>query len=194
MSRIKLFIPAVVVAVAACSDVPSTPVLAPTSVASLSRDGGSGEAGRVEKLELRDQCDQASFDAALGAGTCVRKNGVPFDDFIAQITKDGFAGGWKINPDHLNDKPGTSLSVTNIGGETHTFTQVTNFGGGIVDLLNQLSGNTVVADGCANLDPLDPASFVPPGHEHDVSSLAAGTYNFQCCIHPWMRTVVTIRN
>ena len=106
------------------------------------------------------------------------------------MTKNQFVGAWKNNPDHFGDKAGTAIDVSNIGGETHSFTRVATFGGGIVPLLNQLSGNTTVAAECADLNP---ATLVAPGGHLHVAALAAGSYQFQCCIHPWMRTTVTLK-
>ena len=55
---------------------------------------------------------------------------------------------------------GDTFVAVNNGGETHTFTEVKAFGGGIVPLLNVLSGNPVPAPECLALDAED---FVPPG-------------------------------
>lgn len=66
-------------------------------------------------------------------------------------------------------------------------TRVAAFGGGIVPLLNELSGNLTVAPECTQLDPDD---FVEPGGTYTAPIDASGTLLFQCCIHPWMRTVV----
>ena len=74
----------------------------------------------------------------------------------------------------------------------HTFTEVAHFGGGIVPLLNQLSGNTVPAAECLNLEPDD---FVAPGatYAEEEPLDEEGTEHYQCCIHPWMRTEVHVR-
>ena len=78
----------------------------------------------------------------------------------------------------------------NRGGEVHTFTEVEEFGGGIVPPLNDLSHNPVVAPECASLDPDD---FVAPGATYREEALEhAGTARFQCCIHPWMRLEVKV--
>jgi hypothetical protein len=70
----------------------------------------------------------------------------------------------------------------------HTLTEVEEFGGGIVPLLNQLSGNNQVAPQCIALEADD---FIPPGgFDADDEVEEAGTELYQCCIHPWMRTVV----
>jgi len=43
-------------------------------------------------LIMQDACDPDSFNAAIGAGACVRNGGIKFDAFIEQLTKLGFVG------------------------------------------------------------------------------------------------------
>ena len=69
-------------------------------------------------------------------------------------------------------KVGDVLVATNRGGEIHTSTEVEEFGGGVVDQLNQLTGLTEVAPECA--------------------ALAGGGKMAPGGIHPWMRTEVRI--
>jgi len=176
----------------ACSDGASPAGLAPQRAPSLaSGSGSSGSGGSTQKVELRDDCDSASFNANIGPGACNRRGSVTFTKFIAELTSKHGVGAWWINPDKFGAKPGTALDVTNTGGETHTFTRVANYGGGFVPLLNDLSGNTTVAPECANVDP---STIVPAGGHLHTAQLAAGTYKFQCCIHPWMRSTATIKN
>ena len=58
--------------------------------------------------------------------------------------------------------------------------------------LNQLSGNTTVAPEC-----LDPAVFdsstVRSGQTIEHTFDERGVEKYQCCIHPWMRAEVRIR-
>jgi plastocyanin len=151
----------------------------------------SASAAGTQRIELRDDCDPKTFNQAIGAGACVGNGGTTFDEFVARLTKDHKVGAWRNNPDEVNVARGTSLSVHNIGGETHSFTCVTRFGGGIVDLLNQLSGNTTPAVPCAGQDP----HFIPAGGTVEAPlSSTPGTYLYQCLIHPWMRTVVTVKD
>jgi hypothetical protein len=82
------------------------------------------------------------------------------------------------------------MLAINRGGEVHTFTEVEEFGGGIVPLLNQLSHNTAVAPECQALAPSD---FVPAGGTTSDDVEEAGVEHYQCCIHPWMRTTVIAR-
>ena len=172
---------------AACADQTPTAPIQPR----LASGSGSG----VQEVKLRDDCEPTSFNAAIGAGACVKNGSVTFDRFIAELTEKRFVGAWKNNPDQFGARVGVTLAVVNIGGETHTFTHVAAFGGGVVPLLNDLSGNTTVAPEC-----VQPGSFVPipAGGTLTIPTgpggLAAGTHRFQCCIHPWMRTTVTAKS
>src|SRR5215211_1507490 len=83
-------------------------------------------------INMLDSCDPGTFNAAIGPGTCVRDGGVKFDDFIAQLTRLGFVGSWHFSRPVANARVGQTLLVTNRGGEVHTFTEVEEFGGGIV--------------------------------------------------------------
>ena len=71
-------------------------------------------------------------------------------------------------------------------GETHTFTEVAQFGGGLVGLLNDLSGNPVRAPEC---NPANPEiQFVPPGGKTDPDFEEPGVHHYQCCIRGCGRT------
>jgi hypothetical protein len=169
---------------AGCGDSsrPTEPSAGPAGI-SLSK----GHPNLLRRVSMMDACDPTTFNAAIGAGTCVRNGGVTFAKFIAQLQKHKKAGAWHNAPPKLNAREGQTLLATNRGGEVHTFTRVEHFGGGIQPLLNQLSGNTVVAPECTRLEPDD---FVAPGHTYEEEVEGARTQRFQCCIHPWMRTVV----
>ena len=152
------------------------------SALSASLDRGQN---RVQPVTFRDDCDPATFNAALGANTCVRAgNGMPLDKFIAELTENQSVGAWKMDPNETDATPGTILIANNRGGETHTFTRVVTFGGGVVPLLNDLSGNPVPAAECSSATPL-----VPGGSQQAIVA-NDGTERFQCCIHPWMRLEV----
>jgi hypothetical protein len=140
------------------------------------------------RVTMMDACDPTTFNAAIGPGTCVRQGGVTFAKFVAQLTKHQKVGAWHNAPPQMTAREGQTLLAINRGGEVHTFTRVETFGGGIIPFLNQLSGTPVIAPECATLEPDD---FVAPGHTYDEEKVgSAGTQRFQCCIHPWMRTVV----
>jgi plastocyanin len=171
---------------AACSGSGSEP-LAPPNVPSAEHEHLPPE---VKRVEIHDECEPHSFNEALGRGTCERRGTVKFAQFIEQLTKTKVAPAWRFSPLNLDIKLGQSFSAFNVGGETHTFTEVEEYGGGIVPLLNQLSGNPDVAPECAALAPTD---FVPKGGSTPPDTPEeAGVEKYQCCIHPWMRMTVTI--
>ena len=142
------------------------------------------------KVSALDQCDSASFNAALGAGTCKRNGSVTFAAFNTELTAQHSVAAWQFSPTTLTARVGQSIVVTNAGGEMHTFTEVENFGGGIVKSLNDASGNPTEAPECAQLQASD---FIQPGATVTESAEdKAGTELYQCCIHPWMRATVTV--
>jgi hypothetical protein len=49
----------------------------------------------------------------------------------------------------LELEPGDRISLQNVGGETHTFTKVDEYGGGFFAPLNPLTGNPEPAPECA---------------------------------------------
>jgi plastocyanin len=86
---------------------------------------------------------------------------------------------------------GSSLTVENRGGETHTFTEVTQFGGGgIVDELNEILFGTATPPTFF----FGPFNFVAAGDETTIpaSTLTPGTHLFICAIHPWMEETVVV--
>ena len=170
---------------AGCQDVaapPTNPSTAPRVV--------RAHAGRSTRIvNMMDACDPTSFNAVLGAGACTRTGGVAFAKFLEQVGRHGGLGAWHFAPPRMSARVGQTLLAVNRGGEVHTFTHVAAFGGGIVPLLNTLSGNTTVAPECTQLDEDD---FVPPGGTYEEDIDEAGTQRFQCCIHPWMRTTAHV--
>ena len=142
-------------------------------------------------VDMEDACDSATFNAALGAGTCTKRGGETFAQFNAELNANHTVAAWRFVPATLTVHARDSIIAVNQGGEVHTFTEVEQFGGGIVAALNTASGNTTVAPECQALESDD---FVHPGSRYgDVADSTAGTERYQCCIHPWMRTLVTVR-
>jgi hypothetical protein len=157
-------------------------------------DAASGAAptfqGRQDVLvTMHDACDPDTFNAAIGPGSCTRAGGVPFDQFIADLTRLGFAAAWHFAPPAANVRVGQRFVAENTGGEVHTFTEVAAFGGGIVPQLNDLAHTPEVAPECGALAADD---FVPPGGTYQELIDHTGTVKIQCCIHPWMRLVATV--
>lgn len=156
-------------------------------------------------LDVRDYCDPASFNAAVGEGTCVRSTAlgaITFPGFVAELQADQSVGAWRYVPSQVAVAEGATLHVQNLGGELHTFTQVKRFGGGFVDFLNASSGNPVPAPECAQvvngqLVPQPPGEdniFLAPGSSATVPLDHEVNAKYQCCIHPWMRLTITPRD
>ena len=180
--------------VVGCENQPSQPA-APSSLASPQPTmvgtpaplAANGAPQHV--VTMFDACDPETFNAALGAGTCTRSGGVRFASFVDELGKHHSIGAWHFAPPEVTMRVGEMLVATNRGGETHTFTEVEDFGGGIVPLLNQLTGVTTVAPECTRLAGND---FLPPGASSSERAEDAGVEKYQCCIHPWMRAEVRI--
>jgi len=164
------------------------PLLMGTALA----DGGS------PRVRLEDKCDPVTFNAALGAGACQGSGDMTLAQFNAELDQKHQVGAWRFNSDKFDMVAGQRLSLESRAGETHTFTLVKAFGGGFVQSLNDRSGNPTPAPEClAGAGPT--FLFIP---HNGTASLATGAgtpftpavYHFQCCIHPWMRTVATIKS
>jgi len=188
MIRLTFGAAAALALVCAACDSPSAPAdhatpSHPTAPPMADVRGGSD----FRLITMKDACDPETF-AAVG---CLRTGGgVTFDHFLAQLGKHGIMRAWHFAPPTVNARVGQTLLAVNRGGEVHTFTEVEEFGGGIVPELNELSGNPVPAPECLALAAGD---FVAPGGTHTDEVEEAGVEHYQCCIHPWMRTNVTAR-
>ncbi|HMG96686.1 MAG TPA: hypothetical protein VK565_10315 [Gemmatimonadaceae bacterium] len=141
-------------------------------------------------VSVQDQCDPASFNAAIGAGACSKQGNMTFAQFNSELSATQQVAAWRFVPPNLTVRVGQSITATNDGGEVHTFTEVAQFGGGIVPSLNQASGNTVVAPECQALTATD---MIASGTTFTADAeTTVGTEHYQCCIHPWMRATVTV--
>ena len=168
--------------------------LAPTALTapatSDTSNGVMGSASRDVIVNIHDACDPETFNKEIGPDACVRNGGMTFQQFIAQLTRLTFVGPWHFAPNNANARPGQNFLVTNRGGETHTFTEVEEFGGGIVPDLNKLARLPQVAPECLTLAPDD---FIAAGHTFTEEIEEEGVEKYQCCIHPWMRLTVSVR-
>ena len=148
-------------------------------------------AAKEHPVEMLDQCDPDSFNFVIGPGTCISgHSGITFDKFIAQLTANQVAPAWRNAPNMLTASFGSTLEAINRGGEVHTFTRVTSFGGGVVPFLNEIAGTPIPAPECLAAPP---AEYIGPGGVDADHIDAHGTLYYQCCIHPWMRTTVTVK-
>ncbi len=188
-------------------------VVAPSGAAASSGDGSgdgggheAGHHGELKRVRILDDCEQHSFDAVIGAGTCVGDGETTFGEFISQLVATTPSGvpsveGWAFKASRVTLHAGEGLRAVNVGGEFHTFTEVKNFGGGCLTDVPVLSGPQKPVPECTPTTPLPngpvPTAFLTSGLRagatHDVTGLAPGTHKFECLIHPWMRTTVVVR-
>jgi plastocyanin len=142
------------------------------------------------QVSAQDQCDPASFNAALGAGTCTKQGTVTLTAFNNELNSTHQVATWRFVPSNVSIRVGQAITVRNDGGEKHTFTEVAAFGGGIVPALNSASGNPQETPECAALSAT--AMIASGANFRTDAATDAGTEYYQCCIHPWMRATVTV--
>jgi plastocyanin len=142
------------------------------------------------KVLASDACSP-SFNVLFNNPTiCNRNGGMPVQVFLQQLEQNKFAGAWHFSPPRVRVDAGDSLAVRNRGGETHTFTEVTQFGGGgIIPALNEILFGT--PNPPLFFDPSD-VTFIPAGGEEAITP-TTGTHLFICAIHPWMEDTVVVR-
>src|SRR6202521_4514543 len=103
-------------------------------------------------IRMRGFCDQTTFDAAAGPGTCIPiipgAPGMPFGFFFSELVADKSVGEWRFNPDSIQAEEGTKLVLDNFGGKMHTLTRVEKFGGGFVAPLKAPPGNPIPGSEC----------------------------------------------
>ena len=149
-----------------------------------------------KKIRLYDDCDPATFNVVLGDGACVGNGHTTFGEFIEELQETQDAHAWRQQPLEINANVGRPTFIENRGGETHTFTRVAAFGGGFIPELNDLSGNPIPAPECLIFQGIVfiPAGGVEEGPAAGSPQLPVGTSRFQCCIHPWMRTTINVKD
>ncbi|NMI01184.1 cupredoxin domain-containing protein [Pseudonocardia acidicola] len=167
---------------AAAAGLIPTVLVAPAAAA----DGG-------RSVEMQDKCERKSFNAALQDEVCVGDGNVTFQKFSEKLNpKDGGHHAWRNDRRETTIHSGEHVHVTNTGGEVHSFTEVANFGAGIVPPLNAALPKKEQANP-ARFDGDPGPTFVPPGGSLTLEDLSPGTHLFECLIHPWMRTTVEVR-
>lgn len=146
-----------------------------------------------------DECDPVTFNAALGADFCrnVALAALGYATTLSDLFKKAAVGtpdpGWDFEPDTVNIKKGTTLTVVDQGGEPHTFTEVAQFGGGFIPPLNT-PGETTVPECAGGFSNVAVArTRILQGSQLQITGLSKGEHSFQCCIHPWMRLKVEVK-
>jgi plastocyanin len=153
---------------------------------------GASSASATKQVQMLDDCDPATFNAAIGPGTCTKDGGTIFSEFIGQLLAQGRAPAWRFAPGQLRLDAGGTLQARNRGGEVHTFTEVATFGGGCIQALNDLLGLTPVPECAGFPGGAFAATAVPPGGTVTTSPLSPGIHRYECLIHPWMRTTAAV--
>jgi hypothetical protein len=167
------------ITIAALVVVPRTPVV---------------RAGGHERIALVDDCDPTDPEWAPTGGCALKEGDVKVSEFNALLTSPLSSStvghpAWHFQPNYLKAESDESVRVNNEGGRLHTFTEVANFGGGRVPRLNV---GLNPAPECLNPN-IERPTEVPPGAQLVVKGLGVGNHRFQCCIHPWMRTLIKVQ-
>jgi plastocyanin len=160
------------------------------------RAGDDHERGKRE-VALRDDCDPRDPAWAPTGGCSLREGDVTAAEFnsnrLSPLAPSVIGHpAWWFDPTYLKVEAGKRLKIRNEGGRTHTFTEVANFGGGRVLGLN--TGQPGTAPMTPAPECIAPGVIDIPGGQKDVvDGLTPGNHRFQCCIHPWMRTLVKVQ-
>ncbi|MCU1269558.1 MAG: hypothetical protein JWN74_852 [Acidobacteriaceae bacterium] len=156
------------------------------------------KSARIAPIVALDECDPITFNAALGPDFCknVALGALGFSTTLSDLFTKAAAKapdpGWDFEPDTLTIKEGTTLVVTDQGGEPHTFTEVKKFGGGFIDGLN--AGEQTVHECSGGFSNVAVAKTrLIQGSQMEVTNLSKGEHHFECCIHPWMRVTVEVK-
>lgn len=150
--------------------------------------GAAGAA--AHQVTVLDDCNAADYNTVPppGGGCTLEEGDVTRAEFNAERFSPLAAAtighqAWRNDPTYLKIDAGDAVKVKNKGGRNHTFTEVANFGGGVLPALNV---GLVPAPECAT------ASTLAPGDSTKLTDLSVGNHHFQCCFHPWMRALIKV--
>ena len=140
------------------------------------------------EVAVLDDCDPNDSTWEDIGGCALPKGEVTraeFDDELLSPDATTVIGhqAWRNDPAYLKIRSRATVHVKNKGGRDHTFTEVAEFGGGIVPPLNV---------GLTPAPECDNADILPPGASMRLGDLDPGNHRFQCCLHPWMRTLIKV--
>lgn len=170
-------------------------------------DDNDDNAGN-RKILLVDDCDPADPNwAPVG---CLQEDGdvtaAEFNAFLRSPLYDNQAPfgvepglflvghpSWRNDPSHVVIEEGKRISVRNVGGRPHTFTEVAQFGGGLIPPLNVGFPPPPPPPAGVGMAPACAASVrMEPGDRARLTASGEGIHRFQCCFHPWMRATVRV--
>jgi hypothetical protein len=175
-------------------------VIAPSIAMASDRDDP-----RVTQIQIRDDCDPTTFNNVGLGNICVGAGDTTFPQFAKQLMTIGRAPKWRFSPDTVHLELGDSFNATDRGGEAHSFTEVEHFGASVIPQVNDLlhmhgaqpNSECSTAFAAFSADPAhnNPqlTSFVLPGQSFADTPGKPATELYQCCIHPWIQAVITIR-
>ncbi len=150
----------------------------------------------LAQIVALDECDPVTFNQALGPDFC-KNIALGFVTTLSQLFAEAQAGtpdpNWDFEPDTVSMTKGTTLSVVDQGGEPHTFTEVAQFGGGFIPVLNAPGENTVPECSGGFGQVAVAKTRILQGSQVNITGLSKGEHLFQCCIHPWMRVKVEVK-
>jgi len=163
------------------------------AVSPAGSDDGAGP-----HIAIEDDCDPN--DPAWNVrGGCTQKRGdVTFLEFAAEISPplDALSTAvlghqaWRNDPSYLKVNAGTTVRVKNDGGRPHTFTEVARFGGGKVPP----PAGTPLNKGLTTAPECPGSLDLAAGDIAILDGLTVGDHRFMCCIHPWMRAMITVQD
>lgn len=171
-----------------------------------SRGSAQSSSPAPVQIVALDECDPTTFNkptdlppgqAGVGADFCKNVSLPPFvtkfNDLFAKAKAGTPDPNWDFEPDDVTVKKGAQIIVVNQGGEPHTFTEVKQFGGGFIGDLN--GGEPTVNECSGGFTNLAVArTRILQGSQLLVNGLSQGEHHYQCCIHPWMRVTVDVKD
>ncbi len=170
------------------------------SLALAATAGASSGEGVV--IQSRDACDPVTFPAGLCNRTDNSGGVVTIQELLATVQKKGSHPAWKFTKDDVKVKRGTPVVAEfGRGGEVHSFTDVTatGFGPGCIDVINLAMFGSPATNPLCGADPggaglgaILATSGLFPGAPLTIDTSTPGTRLFQCMLHPWMRTTITV--
>ena len=165
--------------------------LTPDASVAASRAGHDDDEHGATRIAIRDDCDPRDAGWAPTGGCLLRRGNVTLAEFQRELSSPlslAVIGhqAWRNDPAYLVVRAGRTVRVRNEGGRAHTFTRVAQFGGGRVP-------NPALNKGLVTAPECPTATNIAPGASTEVAGLAVGDHRFQCCIHPWMRGLITVK-
>ena len=155
-------------------------------------------AGTDESVQISDACDRVSFgqahilcDPRAGGAVTLQQLVAAIRQNPGEVLRERDVLDWTFDQDNLAVRAGTRVTLKNVGGEFHTFTNVgSRFTLGCVPEVNALSANLGLPPAPDCSDAVFAATGVPAQTSRVVTITTGGKYI--CLIHPWMRTDVTV--